>query len=240
MSVFVGDVLLGVAGGGAGARWGFTDACVALLGVIVGFYWARVLRLVRKTRRATGASAQLVPAEPLGRAVRVVWYPTVVLWVGCPWLVLARPGWEYVSPLVALLFTPLVPSVGLAIALAGMGLLAAAAALGGTLVCWRRMGRSWRMGINPGERTELIVSGPYAYVAHPIYALQQALVVSSLCVMPTFAMLFVAIVEIAFLHWEAAREEKHLAAVHGPVYAAYRGRVGRFVPRVGFRSDETR
>ncbi|MFN4243900.1 MAG: methyltransferase family protein [Tepidisphaerales bacterium] len=201
-----------------------TTACVVLLGLIVGFYWGRVLKLVRKTRRTTGRSAQFLPAEPLGRLLRIVWYPTVVLWVLHPWLTAGSAVFGYGLPWA---MRPVVESGVLAVVAVAF----AAAALYGTLVCWRRMGKSWRMGINPGEKTELVVSGPYAYVAHPIYALQQVLALASLAVLPTPVMAVVAAVELVFLQWEARREERYLCDAHGAVYADYLRRVGRFVPR---------
>lgn len=198
--------------------------CVVLLGLILGFYWARVLKLVRKTRLRTGRSAQFFPAEPLGRVLRVVWYPTVVLWVLHPWLSVAA---ELSNMTLPWFFRPFFGSVLIAVP----GVLAAFVALAGTLVCWRRMGKSWRMGIEPGERTELVVTGPYAYVAHPIYALQQVLALASVAVLPTPAMVIVAVIETVFLQWEARREEKHLCGVHGAAYLNYLRQVGRFFPR---------
>ena len=32
------------------------------------------------------------------------------------------------------------------------------------------MGRSWRIGVEEGERTDLVTGGPFAIVRNPIYA----------------------------------------------------------------------
>ena len=191
------------------------------LGVILATYWARVIRMVLRSRRDTGRAANFVPPEPLGRAIRIAWYPLVVAWVAHPFVFAYKrrpPG----------LIAPLVQSHALAI----VGLLLAAAALAGSWVCWRRMGKSWRMGIDPSERTQLIVTGPYAYVRHPIYALSSLLVLASVAVLPSPLMLAIALLHLAFLQWEARREEAHLLAVHGELYVDYCRRVGRFLPRV--------
>jgi protein-S-isoprenylcysteine O-methyltransferase Ste14 len=198
--------------------------CTLLIGLMVGFYWARVLKLVRKTRKKTGQSAQLLPREPLGRALRIVWYPTVVVWVAHPWITL---GAHFTGTTLPGVLTPLWTSGYAAVPATVVALLA----LWGTLICWRKMGTSWRMGINPGEKTSLIVSGPYSYVAHPIYALQQVLVLASAAVVASPVMLGVAVIELVFLQWEARREERYLVEVHGEVYARYNRSVGRFVPR---------
>jgi protein-S-isoprenylcysteine O-methyltransferase Ste14 len=51
------------------------------------------------------------------------------------------------------------------------------------------MGKSWRMGINPNEKTQLIVSGPYAYIRHPIYAIQSLMLLASMILLPSPLML---------------------------------------------------
>ena len=100
-----------------------------------------------------------------------------------------------------------------------------------TLICWRKMGRDWRMGIDPAEQNTLIVSGPYSLVRHPIYALQCGLAVLSFVVSPTPVLAVVAGLQCVLLQWEARREERHMLTVHGPVYGDYMRQVGRFVPR---------
>lgn len=204
----------------------FYSYILILLGIIVGFYWARVLKLVRKTRLKTGRSAQLLPKETLGKVLRIVWYPTVALWCLHPWITLAAS--HYSLGAFARVVLPLLNSQWLYLP----GAVLAIAAMWGTLICWRRMGTSWRMGINPGEKTELVVAGPYAYVAHPIYGLQQLLVIASLAILPSPLMLAVTAIEIIFLNWEASREERYLCQVHGEIYAGYRRRVGRFLPKL--------
>ena len=164
-------------------------------GVIVGAYWARVLRLVYKLRRSTGRAANFVPPEPLGRLLRIVWYPTVACWVAIPFYVAFLES-KAPAPLRRLYDEPWVQWLGVGVALA---------ALGATLVCWKRMGTSWRMGIDPGERTRLVFTGPYAYVRHPIYALSSLLMLATVAAVPTGAMLVVAAVHLRFRQWEARR-----------------------------------
>jgi len=190
-------------------------------GLIVGGYWARVLRMVLKARRRTGRAANFLPAEPLGRALRLAWVPIVCLWIALP---LSGAFYDAKAP-YALRRLYQWPAIEWA------GVVVAAAALAATLACWRRMGKSWRMGIDPDERTPLVVSGPYAYVRHPIYALSALLVLATVVVVPSPAMIAVALVHVALLAWEARREERHLVAVHGADYEAYTRRVGRFAPR---------
>lgn len=185
----------------------------------MGFYWARVIKLVVKTKRKTGHSAQLFPKEPLGRFLRFFWYPAVAIWCIHPWLTLGLTLPSFLTPLFILPYVYL-PALVIAIL-----------AMWGTLICWRKMGTSWRMGINPGERTTLVLSGPYAYVRHPIYGLQQILIFASAAMIPSPLMLLAAVMMSLFLQWEARREEANLIGVHGDVYTAYRRNTGRFFPR---------
>lgn len=191
-----------------------------IVGLMIGAYWARVIKLVRKTRRTSGASANFVPPEMLGRVLRIIWYPAVVLWIALPLLIaLWRTPSAAMRPMA---IHPLVSWIALFVAVA---------AFAATLVCWKKMGRSWRMGINPSEKTRLILTGPYRYVRHPIYALSSALMLATLAIVPSLMMLIVAIIHLLLLQWEARREERYLLAVHGQAYDDYMKQVGRFVPR---------
>lgn len=190
-----------------------------IIGCIMAFYWARVLRLAWKEKRRTGQAANLLPPEPLGRALRIVWFPTIVLWIVLP--LLAAFG-VYCSILRPLYVMPLVAWVALAIAIL---------AFVATLICWKKMGRSWRMGINPDDKTQLVITGPYAYLRHPIYALSSLLMLCTMVIVPSPAMIVVGCTHLLLLQWEARREEKYLTALHGNTYANYARRTGRFVPR---------
>jgi len=106
-----------------------------------------------------------------------------------------------------------------------------AAGLSATLLCWKRMGKSWRMGINPNEKTQLIVSGPYAYIRHPIYAIQSLMLLASMALLPSPLMLVSCLLMLTFLQWEARREEKYLVVHHGEAYVGYCRRTGGFLPR---------
>jgi len=102
-----------------------------------------------------------------------------------------------------------------------------------TWVCWIKMGTSWRMGIDPDERTTLVFNGPYAYVRHPIYGLSQVLVLTTLAAWPSPLMAVLTVLHLLLMQWEVRREDKYLVLLHGPAYADYMQRVGRFVPRIG-------
>jgi protein-S-isoprenylcysteine O-methyltransferase Ste14 len=179
-----------------------------------------VIKLVFKTRRETGRAANFVPPELLGRVLRVIWYPTVTAWIVVPLIIaFARKLPDIFVPLYSNL---VITWFAVAIAFA---------ALWGTLICWRKMGKSWRMGIDPGERTQLVFTGAYAYVRHPIYALSSLLMLASVAAVPAPLMIVVAVIHLCFLQWEARREERYLEQLHGADYASYLQHVGRFFPK---------
>lgn len=115
--------------------------------------------------------------------------------------------------------------VGIVLAVAGIFL---------TFGAQLAMGDSWRVGVDPGERTELVTSGPFAHVRNPIYSAMLpmvfglALMVPNVIVIAGFIALFVGLeLQVRLV------EEPYLRQVHGDAYAAYAARVGRFVPRLG-------
>jgi len=190
-----------------------------ILGLIIGGYWLRVLRMARKAKRTRGRAANFLPPEPVGRILRVLWIPIVLVWIVHPFVTsLAHP--------VRGRFTPLIASGWLAwpaVALAGLCFWL-------TRICWRTMGKSWRMGIDPTERTALVIAGPYRYVRHPIYALSQLMMLASAAAIPSPLMIAAALLHVLLLQWEARREEAHLISVHGQDYRQYCTRIGRFIP----------
>jgi protein-S-isoprenylcysteine O-methyltransferase Ste14 len=195
-----------------------------IIAVIMGVYWLKVLALVARTKRDVGRAANFIPPEPLGRVLRLIWIPVVVLWIFLP----------MVMPFVAGLPWGLAPVSFPGEVVAGWAAVGVAVtAFAITWVCWIKMGTSWRMGIDPHERTKLVFNGPYAYVRHPIYGLSQILMVATLVALPTPLMMLLAALHLALMQWEVRREEKYLVQLHGTAYADYMQQVGRFLPRLG-------
>jgi protein-S-isoprenylcysteine O-methyltransferase Ste14 len=195
-----------------------------IIGLMIGIYWLKVLQLVAKTKRTVGRAANFVPPEPLGRAIRIIWIPVVILWIFIPMLAPFIGGHPW-------FFAP-IPFPGANI-LAWIAVIIASIAFAITWVCWIKMGTNWRMGIDPNEKTQLVFNGPYAFVRHPIYGLSQVLMLCALAAFPSPFMLIIAILHLLFMQWEVRREEKYLVQLHGTAYANYMRQVGRFVPKVG-------
>ncbi|HKU41516.1 MAG TPA: isoprenylcysteine carboxylmethyltransferase family protein [Polyangiales bacterium] len=107
-----------------------------------------------------------------------------------------------------------------------------------TVVSQTGMGRSWRIGVDPAERTALVVDGAFAIVRNPIYV--GILVTCGALTLLAPSWLGCAGWALILLSLELqvrCIEEPYLLAVHGDAYRAYASRVGRFVPGVGCFTD---
>ena len=93
------------------------------------------------------------------------------------------------------------------------------------------MGRSWRIGVEESERTELITRRPFAVVRNPIFAAMIPASLGMALMVPNIAALLflVAAIELQVRFVE----EPYLIRTHGQTYLDYASRTGRFVPNVG-------
>lgn len=191
-----------------------------LLGVVLSAYWGRVLRMAYKARRRSGRAANLVPGEKLGRVLRIVWGPVIGIWV-------AHPFASALMVRLPLVLRSIFPSSWIA----WPALLVAIVCWMLSRICWRAMGRNWRMGIDPTEQNSLVVAGPFSRVRHPIYALSILMMLASMIIIPSPLMLGAGIIHITLLVWESVREDRHLLGVHGIKYQEYQKRTGAFFPK---------
>lgn len=176
------------------------------------------------------------------------------LWVvfGLYWIVSAfklkktkkRESWNqrfgYVVPLLAAfyLFRPrahyrwlgarFVPA-NEAIGWAGVAVTAAGVAI----AIWARwhLGTNWSGVVTLKEGHELIRSGPYRTIRHPIYTgILFALLGSAIAVGEVRGLLGLAIAWLSF-YIKARREESFLTQEFGPSFAEHTRRTGMFLPR---------
>ena len=109
-------------------------------------------------------------------------------------------------------------------------------ALGLALTLWAQltMGASWRIGVDPRERTTLVTTGPFQLARNPIFTGMLAVALGLALLVPN-AWAFAAVVVLGVgleLHVRAI-EEPYLIAQHGEAYLGWARHVGRFVPGVG-------
>ncbi|MDE2188322.1 MAG: isoprenylcysteine carboxylmethyltransferase family protein [Patescibacteria group bacterium] len=93
------------------------------------------------------------------------------------------------------------------------------------------LGRNWGMPMTVKENAELVTTGPYAYVRHPIYA---GVLVSIIGSAAAFGLLWVIIlvVYIGYFVPSIFVEEKIMANLFPETYPAYRARTKRLIPWV--------
>ena len=84
----------------------------------------------------------------------------------------------------------------------------------------------------PRDDAELVVTGVYALVRHPIYAGLILAAFGWAIVRASIAAVLLAAILAMFFRLKSAREERWLATRY-PGYAAYRARTRRFIPWVG-------
>jgi protein-S-isoprenylcysteine O-methyltransferase Ste14 len=180
------------------------------------------LRTAIQLRRTGGSGFEGVSGRP-GSAewwAGVLFVVAIAVGIAAPVLALV----DVVEPIGAL-DNGVVHVAG--IALFGVG-------LAGTLAAQVAMGDSWRIGVDEQATTELVTSGPFAFVRNPIFAAMLpasaglALMVPSVVAFGGLAALIVALeLQVRVV------EEPYLLRVHGDRYARYAARVGRFAPGVG-------
>ena len=107
------------------------------------------------------------------------------------------------------------------------------AALGVAFAVWARLrlGRNWGMPMSVQEGSELVTSGPYAYVRHPIYSgAILALIGTALLLGPLWLVL--PLLYAAYFTYSALQEEKRMMREFPDAYPAYRARTKFLIPFV--------
>lgn len=201
------------------------DFPATVLTATIWTYWFCVGVMVVRIRRRTRKLSGVVPKQRLEQFMWVIWVPLVCAWMAFPYLAARGAGAPWALPGFAV--DPGMLVVRWSAALVGV------ACLGLTIECWVRMGKNWRMAVTPDQQTELVTSGLYSRIRHPIYALSILLMISSAIVVPTLPMAVVAVIHIGLMLAKARNEERFLLAAKGEAYARYCRRTGRFVPRFG-------
>jgi protein-S-isoprenylcysteine O-methyltransferase Ste14 len=172
-------------------------------------------------KRATGSAGFngfTADRGPTARIAGLSFAAAVVAGLVSPALVLA-------GVLPVLRFGSAVSWVGLVLALAGFGL---------AVLAQQTMGRSWRIGVDPKERTDLITHGVFGYVRNPIFTAMIAAQAGTTLLAPTWLAIIGLALLVAGVELQVRRvEEPHLLTVHGADYADYSTGTGRFVPLIG-------
>lgn len=130
--------------------------------------------------------------------------------------------------------TPVFTRPGSVSPLGVAGLLVTAAGLSLAWAAQTSMRSSWRIGVDPGEVTELVTSGVFAHARNPIFTAMVAAQAGTVMMAPTWLSIVALTALVVAIELQVRRvEEPYLRATHGPRYLGYASRVGRFLPRLG-------
>ena len=109
-------------------------------------------------------------------------------------------------------------------------------ALGLALVVFSQqwMGRSWRVGVDESEGTELVLGGPFRFIRNPIFTGLLVMSVGFTLMVPSIVSFASTALLLVSLEMQTRLvEEPYLTRVHGEAYRVWARRVGRFVPGAG-------
>lgn len=186
----------------------FRQNLIPALWLIWAAYWLISSYDVKADRRQESRLQRLSHIVPLAVAAWMIWAPSL-------------PGGFLGGRFIA---------GGSATFFAG----AAIVAFGLGFAVWarRRLGRNWSGVVTVKEGHELVRSGPYRFVRHPIYTgLLLAFLGSAIARGEWRGLVAVAIVFVAF--WtKLKREERWMIETFGDAYLRYRDEVAALIPFV--------
>ena len=117
---------------------------------------------------------------------------------------------------------PVLEGVGLALWVAGLG-----------LAVWARLyiGRNWGMPMTRREEPDLVTTGPYRFIRHPIYTGIILAMIGTALAISLFGLVVVAVIA-AFFAFSASREERFLAEEFPATFPDYQASTKLLIPFV--------
>jgi protein-S-isoprenylcysteine O-methyltransferase Ste14 len=118
--------------------------------------------------------------------------------------------------------SPVLGAIGAVVFVAGIG-----------LAIWARvhLGRNWGMPMTQKAEPELVTSGPYRFVRHPIYSGLLAALLGTALATNLIGLIIVAVLG-GYFYYSATVEERNLIARFPNAYPAYRARTKKLIPFV--------
>lgn len=106
-------------------------------------------------------------------------------------------------------------------------------ASGIALAIWARvqLGQNWGMPMTQKAEPELVTSGPYRFVRHPIYSGLLAALLGTALVTNLIGLIIVAVLG-GYFYYSASVEEENLIATFPTAYPAYRTSTKMLIPFV--------
>jgi protein-S-isoprenylcysteine O-methyltransferase Ste14 len=116
--------------------------------------------------------------------------------------------------------SPILGAIGAVVFASGIG-----------LAIWARLhlGSNWGMPMTQKSEPELVTSGPYRFVRHPIYSGLLAAVLGTALANNLIGLIIVAILG-GYFYYSASVEEKNLVATFPTAYPAYQAGTKMLIP----------
>jgi protein-S-isoprenylcysteine O-methyltransferase Ste14 len=98
---------------------------------------------------------------------------------------------------------------------------------------WARiyLGRNWGMPMTQKAEPELVTSGPYRFVRHPIYSGLLAALLGTALATNLIGLIIVTVLG-AYFYYSASVEEKNLTVTFPTAYPAYRASTKMLIPSI--------
>ena len=99
------------------------------------------------------------------------------------------------------------------------------------LAVWARLhpGRNWGMPMTQRAEPELVTSGPYRFVRHPIYSGLLAAMLGTALVDNLLGLIVVAVL-VAYFYYSGTVEERNLTTTFPMAYPEYKSRTKMLIP----------
>lgn len=195
-----------------------TAAALVYAAAVVLLLLVRTLRQYRATGSTGFNGFRGAAQDPAARAAGIGFAAAVLVGLVAPWL--AAVG--------------LLPVEKLPVALVAFATVVAGAGLHLGVTAQQAMGRSWRIGVDQAEVTELVTTGPFRLVRNPIFTALMMIQAGTAVMAPTWLSAAGAVLMVAACQAQTRLvEEPYLLRRHGDAYRAYAAEAGRFVPGLG-------
>ncbi len=172
-------------------------------------------------------------------AIGITW---IVFWVG--WLLAAATAKESargrrfpaggLSAVAVIVLIRVLPNGALSINSRVLGIIGVVVfASGLALAVWARvyLGRNWGMPMTVRAEPELVTSGPYRFVRHPIYTGLLLGVLGTALATNVLGVVILAVLTVYF-YWATTVEERNMTEIFPVAYPEYRRHTKRLIPFV--------
>lgn len=182
--------------------------------LVMSIYWEIEARKRSAARAAESGGSRAVHLVMISAAQLLTFWPF--------------PGWIISAP-IALQFPRVLPAWPF---LAPLGLALTAAGVGFAMWSRRQLGRNWSGEVTVKVGHELVRSGPYRWIRHPIYTGLFAMYIGTALVSGRLqGPIAVALVAIAYAR-KIPQEERVLGAEFGAAYEEYRRASKALIPGI--------